>query len=852
MDKVLVDGIPIFHRWTSVNDIIHKRWSLFDTKQSLLQHEWKNSSQTQHFEETKPGSQTVNRIPHPGSIVSQRKAFFESHLKLPVPVTKDPTKPVRIPATLKLSNPDPAATSIVDHVRRPCHFSKEDDNTNIVEAKSGRECNRFSPIQKHSAIEKGRQLIGLYQAICEKVGQSPYDSKRAISMEEVTVPHKEKTSQTLQDRLRYLLSEESDNLEGEKEKVAQYSSLKMNPNCTQMSSFVDEDPGKYLQMSHQVASNEESGYIQKPPHQNVTLTKLRSKQQSSIQENRYNNDSITKSPPPTRPSNKYQKVGLIESKSAFIHERIDCIPRAAVTAIFCQGSLPLDKVHGKSALDTTPNNAPQPKHGYIISRTNQENSTNQRCLSFHANQDCATAKPTSSSIENKPIAVCWQADSEICPQSNTKDYSRAGLPLQPTSYHGSKSSSVFQDRNKSLHQSANQTAQSLEVIHDRETEVRTCSEKMALNETLVQENSKIKSLPLPFFPVKALLINQPSSQQNRQAPTQSWSTDGIDCSEKEPSQSDPSFVFELNTILKSKSLNHIESTNSVTDKLVRRLGGNSIEDSNVKDQLRSISLSNLHENALVLPSNNTKKPNYQTASSCSGEEESDSPHLSSLIQPSCGDSVSMGTTTLSQMEDIRQHLQSLEADYQELVTLLSRDSRTLPAHRKLMRTQKGQSAVKNGKLLAQLTLQRQKDICTVQRRFAHLEAHVLLLARNIAHLTDEIGSQNSLLQKIHSLQQEIQKTQHTYNKVAGDPDRLSIKQNSSSISELFQCYGERPPMMTIFLKKLGYEQYVPHFENAAIGLMELPYLNEERLTQLGIPLGPRLRILHEVTSTTYV
>uniref|UniRef100_UPI00398F8340 uncharacterized protein n=1 Tax=Pristiophorus japonicus TaxID=55135 RepID=UPI00398F8340 len=849
MDKVMVDGIPIFHCWTSANDFIHKRWSLNDTKQSLLQNEWKNSSQSQHFEETKSvASQTVNRSPRPGSIVSQRKAFFESHLKLPVPVTKDPTKHDRIPATLKLCNPDPAGSSIVDRVHRPCHFSK-DDNAKIVEAKSGKECNRFSPSQKQPPIEKGRQLIGLYQAICETVRQSPHDSKGAISMEEVTVPHKKKTSQTLQDRLRYLLSEESDNQEERKEKIAQYSSLKTNPKCTPISSFVDEDPGKYLQISHQVVSNEESGYIQKPPYQTVTPTKLRSKQQSFIQGNSSSNDSVTAFQPtdnlPLRPFDKYHNMGLIEPKSAFIHKRTDCIPRVAMTGISCQESLPLDKVHGKSSLDTTPTNGPQLNHRYI-SRTNQENPTNLRCITFHTNQDCATANPTNSVIENEPIAACWQTDSKICPQSYTKDYSQAGLPLQPTPY-----SSTFQDRKKSLHQSTDQKVPRLalhcEVTQGRETEV------MALNELIVEENPKLKSLPLPVCPVKTLLINQSSRQQNRKVFSQLWSTAAVDRSEKEPSLSDPSLVLCSVQNQKIKSLNHIGSMNSegeTADKLGRSRSGNSTEDSNIKDQLKSNSLSKLHENALVLSSNDTRKPPHHIACSCSGEQELDSPHLSSLIQASSSDSVSTGTTTPSQIEDIRQHLQSLEADYQELVTLLSKDSRTVPAHRKLMHKQRGQSTVKNAKLLAQLTLQRQKDICTVQRRFAHLEAHVLLLARNIAHLADEIGSQNSVLQKIYSLQWEIQKTQHAYNKTAGDPDRLSIEQNSTS--GLSQCCGERPPMMTIFLKKLGYEQYVPHFENAGIGLMELPYLNEERLAQLGIPLGPRLRILHEVKCTTYV
>ena len=39
--------------------------------------------------------------------------------------------------------------------------------------------------------------------------------------------------------------------------------------------------------------------------------------------------------------------------------------------------------------------------------------------------------------------------------------------------------------------------------------------------------------------------------------------------------------------------------------------------------------------------------------------------------------------------------------------------------------------------------------------------------------------------------------------------------------------------------------YASHFENEHITLTELPYLSEERLKTIGIPLGPRIRILQE-------
>jgi hypothetical protein len=44
------------------------------------------------------------------------------------------------------------------------------------------------------------------------------------------------------------------------------------------------------------------------------------------------------------------------------------------------------------------------------------------------------------------------------------------------------------------------------------------------------------------------------------------------------------------------------------------------------------------------------------------------------------------------------------------------------------------------------------------------------------------------------------------------------------------------------------QKYATLFENEKIGMMELPYLTEARLEKLGIPLGPRVRILQEAQS----
>lgn len=55
-------------------------------------------------------------------------------------------------------------------------------------------------------------------------------------------------------------------------------------------------------------------------------------------------------------------------------------------------------------------------------------------------------------------------------------------------------------------------------------------------------------------------------------------------------------------------------------------------------------------------------------------------------------------------------------------------------------------------------------------------------------------------------------------------------------------------MLRLFLQKLGYEIYASLFESERITITELPYCSEERLKLLGIPLGPRLRIIQEAQS----
>lgn len=52
-------------------------------------------------------------------------------------------------------------------------------------------------------------------------------------------------------------------------------------------------------------------------------------------------------------------------------------------------------------------------------------------------------------------------------------------------------------------------------------------------------------------------------------------------------------------------------------------------------------------------------------------------------------------------------------------------------------------------------------------------------------------------------------------------------------------------------KTIILQKYANAFENEKIGMVELPYLTEERLQKMGVPLGPRLRIMQEAQISVY-
>uniref|UniRef100_A0AAR5P8J9 SAM domain-containing protein n=2 Tax=Dendroctonus ponderosae TaxID=77166 RepID=A0AAR5P8J9_DENPD len=154
---------------------------------------------------------------------------------------------------------------------------------------------------------------------------------------------------------------------------------------------------------------------------------------------------------------------------------------------------------------------------------------------------------------------------------------------------------------------------------------------------------------------------------------------------------------------------------------------------------------------------------------------------------------------------------------------------------------------------------RDREPRTTARRFQRLEAHVVTLARSVAHLSSEMRTQHLVVQEIESVRQEVAalRAQANMLNIRSQSARpvtsleLPSLANPSRVKKLTKFFGDEPPLLRLFLRKLGYEKYANAFENEKIGMVELPYLTEERLQKMGVSLGPRLRIMQEAQISVY-
>ncbi|XP_060840119.1 uncharacterized protein LOC132921236 isoform X1 [Rhopalosiphum padi] len=148
-----------------------------------------------------------------------------------------------------------------------------------------------------------------------------------------------------------------------------------------------------------------------------------------------------------------------------------------------------------------------------------------------------------------------------------------------------------------------------------------------------------------------------------------------------------------------------------------------------------------------------------------------------------------------------------------------------------------------------------KDIKGINKRFQRLESHVVTLARSVAHLSSEMRTQHLMIQEMEVIRNELSalRTQtnmlsirsHSVPRVLQSLCPEQTNSSPNKVKKLTKFFGDEPPLLRLFLKKLGYEKYASAFEKEKIGLVELPYMSEERMHKLGVPMGPRLRIMQE-------
>lgn len=108
-----------------------------------------------------------------------------------------------------------------------------------------------------------------------------------------------------------------------------------------------------------------------------------------------------------------------------------------------------------------------------------------------------------------------------------------------------------------------------------------------------------------------------------------------------------------------------------------------------------------------------------------------------------------------------------------------------------------------------------KDIRGINKRFQRLESHVVTLARSVAHLSSEMRTQHLMIQEMENIRGEISalrtqtnmlsvRSQSASRAVPGSKDLPNLA-NPTRVKKLTKFFGDEPPLLRLFLKKLGYE-----------------------------------------------
>ncbi|XP_060530927.1 uncharacterized protein LOC132704736 isoform X2 [Cylas formicarius] len=237
-----------------------------------------------------------------------------------------------------------------------------------------------------------------------------------------------------------------------------------------------------------------------------------------------------------------------------------------------------------------------------------------------------------------------------------------------------------------------------------------------------------------------------------------------------------------------------------------------------------------------------------------------------------GQTDSEGDLSTTDARAIRKQLEGLEGMYSEVLKLLSankKHGRYQPSDPKLSKRRYGSmSSLPSSSVSSRVAVRdrrgirgnaaeerkKVRDLRGINRRFQRLEAHVVTLARSVAHLSSEMRTQHLMIQEMETIRQEIAtlRTQTNMLNIRSQSTSRAVSSrdlptlaNPTRVKKLTKFFGDEPPLLRLFLRKLGYEKYANVFETERVGMVELPYLSEERLQKMGVPLGPRLRIMQE-------
>lgn len=196
--------------------------------------------------------------------------------------------------------------------------------------------------------------------------------------------------------------------------------------------------------------------------------------------------------------------------------------------------------------------------------------------------------------------------------------------------------------------------------------------------------------------------------------------------------------------------------------------------------------------------------------------------------------------------DIQKQVESLHSMYQKLLVLVDKNSQEVNRKTKWNLPKISGLQVKT----RSPSKQRTKDMKSVSRRFNRIESHIVTLARSVDHLRSEVRSQADTSRRLEELKVDVNEFKDSIHSNSFHTRHLQrsndYKQRLRRLQKLKSFFGEEPPMVTLLLQRMGYDRFIPHFKAEEIGILELPYMTEQRLQNLGIPLGPRLRMLEEM------